>query len=79
MEYILNNKISYLCDQETIFKDINPNNKSTKRIILYYRFKILSKTYLFFKLEGHSMNSLKHVGAFINKNRKDTYPKRREN
>ena len=79
MEYVFNNKIDYLCDQETMLKSINPKNISTKGVILYYRFKIQYKTYLFFKLEGHRMNSLKHVGAFLNKNRKDTYPKRREN
>jgi hypothetical protein len=78
MEYILNNKIHFLCDQENIFKDINPKNKSTKRIILYYRFKFLNKTYLFFKLEGHKMVSLQHVGALINKKRFDTYVKRRK-
>jgi hypothetical protein len=79
MEYVFNNKIDYLCDQETMLKSINPKNISTKGVILYYRFKIQNKTYLFFKLEGHRMNSLKHVGAFLNKNRKDIYPKRREN
>lgn len=79
MEYVLNNKINYLCDQETKWKSINPNNISTKRVILYYRFKIDDKTYLFFKLEEYSMEDSNHVLTLINKNRHDTYHKRREN
>jgi len=65
MKYVLNNKINYLCDQETMVKDINTNNKSTKRVILYYRFKISNETYLFFKLEEYSMESSKHALTFI--------------
>ena len=79
MEYVFNNKINFLCDQETKRKSINPKNKSTKRVILYYRFKILDKTYLFFKLEEHSMENPKHLLTLVNTKRIDTYPKRREN
>jgi hypothetical protein len=79
MEYVLNNKIHFLCDQETMGNKINPKNSSTKRVILYYRFKIVDKTYLFFKLEAYSMLKSGHIVEFINKKRFDTYLKRREN
>jgi len=72
-------KIDFLCDITTIDKDKNPNNESTKRVLLYYRFKHDKKQYLFFKLERYNMNSLSHVKDYINTTRNDTYDKRREN
>jgi hypothetical protein len=79
MQFVFNEKISFLCDQETKVKDLIKKNKSNKEVILYYRFKYNNKKYLFFKLEEHDMNKLGHLVLLINKNRKDTYEKRREN
>jgi len=52
LELKFNEKLSYLCDINNDNKNIN--NKSSKQIILYYRFEYKNKQYLFFKL-----NSLK--------------------
>lgn len=74
LELQLNKQINYLCGD-----DGNKKNKSTKQIILYYRFEHNNKKYLFFKLEAHPINSLGHLSDYINQSRRDTYEKRREN
>lgn len=77
LELKFNEKLSYLCDINN--KNKNINNKSSKQIILYYRFEYKFKQYLFFKLESHPINSFKHLFFFINQKRYDTYDNRREN
>jgi hypothetical protein len=77
LELKFNEKLSYLCDINNENK--NTNNKSSKQIILYYRFEYKNKQYLFVKLESHNINSFKHFVYFINQKRYDTYDNRREN
>jgi hypothetical protein len=77
MELIFNNKINFLCD--ILSKEKQKQNKFSKKIILFYRFKYNDKKYLFFKLEEFPMVSFQHLGKFLNQKRKDTYEKRREN
>ena len=79
MEFIFKDVIDYLCDQETLVKDLDKNNISNKRVILYYRFNYNNKDYLFFKLEEYNMNSVEHLKKFADLKRNDTYDKRREN
>ena len=74
---IFDEPIDYLCDLKNTEK--KSENISQKRILLYYRFIHNNKKYVYFKLEEHKMNSIHHVLNLLNKNRKDTYNKRREN
>jgi len=76
MELILNRKIQYLCD---VFS-LSPSKSNIRHylVILYYRFEHNGTKYLFVKLEGHPMNSLRHVKELLDKRKKDTYDKRRE-
>lgn len=79
LELILNEPIDYLCDLETNDKDKKIDNISQKRVLLYYRFIHENKKYIFFKLEEYNMNNINHLLKLLDKNRKDTYNKRREN
>ena len=81
LELILNTPLEYICDHNTPTNERDPNNKSEKSLVLYYKFYDTDnhKKYLFFKLESHEMNSLSHLVNFINTNRNDTYHNRREN
>ncbi len=79
LELIFNEPIDYLCDLETDDKDKKEDNISQKRVLLYYRFIHENKKYIFFKLEEYNMNSINHLLNLLDKNRNDTYNKRREN
>lgn len=78
LEFIFNKSLDYLCDINTNASKKKDINKSSKRVLLYYRFKYENKIYLFFKLEGHPMISLSHIRSLIDKKRNDEYLKRRE-
>jgi hypothetical protein len=78
LEFIFNKSLDYLCDINTNASKKKDINKSSKGVLLYYRFKYENIIYLFFKLEGHPMISLSHVASLISKKRNDEYLKRRE-
>jgi len=78
LEFIFNKSLDYLCDINTNASKKKNINKSSKGVLLYYKFKYENKIYLFFKLEGHPMISLLHLTSLINKKRNDEYLKRRE-
>jgi len=77
MEFIFYHKLQYLCDVFSL--SLNKSNISHKQVILYYRFEYNGRKYLFVKLESNPMNSLSHLKNLMDKKRKDTYDKRREN
>jgi len=77
MEFIFHHKLQYLCDVFSLSS--SKSNISHKQVILYYRFEYKGRKYLFVKLESNPMNSLSHLKNLMDKKRKDTYDKRREN
>jgi hypothetical protein len=66
LELIFDEELNFLCDLNTPYILLDNNNKSTKRIILYYRFEYNNIQYVFVKLEGCPMNSLSHLNNYLN-------------